>query len=134
MAEPTVCHTSRMPSSATFLLQFQEKHPLAESAGALCATQTLTATSEDADQDPAVIEPILGATATMTKTVEDPDQDPQLPAWYAGTQTLTETHETPDADPQSMGTQTGTRTIESPDQDATIRSYFAIPRATCCSS
>ncbi len=52
----------------------------------------------------------------------------------AGTLTVTLTTESSDQDPQSLGTRTGTRANETPDQDAAIRSYFAIPRAECSSS
>jgi hypothetical protein len=124
-----------MSKPATFLLQFQEKHPVATAPDLSCGTQTRTATMEDADQDPRGLAPMFAGTATHTLTTEDPDQDPRgLAPTIAGTSTFTETSETPDQDPQLMATKTATQTSESSDQDATIRSYFAIPRAECSSS
>lgn len=124
-----------MPKPATFLLQFQEKHPVATAPDVSCGTQTRTATMEDADQDPRGLVPALAGTATHTLTIEDPDQDPRgLAHVIAGTNTLTKTLESPDQDPQLMATKTATQTSESTDQDAAIRSYFAIPRAECSSS
>jgi hypothetical protein len=148
-----------MTRPATFLLQFQEKHPFAETPSASCGTKTITATMEDSDQDPRGLAPMLGgtqtvtnttengdqdvhslamplaATQTVTKTIESSDQDPRgIAPLFAGTGTQTFTHENPDQDPRDMGTKTGTRTKEASEQEASVQSYFAIPRAECSSS
>jgi hypothetical protein len=125
-----------MTKPATFLLWFQEEHPAIDSAlDILCGTQTVTATHEDQDQDPRGLAPAFAGTSTFTRTHEDPDQDPRVlaPA-LAGTTTATFTTENSDHHTQFMATQTGTKASETPDQDANIRSYFAIPRTVCSSS
>jgi hypothetical protein len=121
-----------MSQAATFLLQFQTHHPRSAGRDSLCATATITATIEDADQDPGSLVPALAATQTITNTVEDADQDPaDVGQILAATATMTKTREDPDQDPQQIA---GIGTMKSPDENATVRSYFAILRSTCSSS
>ncbi len=124
-----------MATPATFLLQFQERHSPSATPNVSCGTETVTATMEDSDQDPRGLAPAFAGTETVTNTLEGSDQDAQgFAPMFAGTQTATFTTEDSDQDPQRLGTETGTRTQETPDQDVSIRSYFAIPRAVCSSS
>src|SRR5262245_9168700 len=100
-----------MAQPTTFLLQFLEQNPSGDAPDVSCATHTRTNAREDPDQDPPGFAPAFSGTETLTKTIEDPDQDPHF-----------------------LATQTGTRPRETADQDASIRSYFAIPRVLCSSS
>ena len=92
--------TSERNPAPTMLLHFLEAHPDARH-DVTCATQTMTKTLEETDQD----QSILAGTQTRTATIENSDQDPHL-----------------------FGTQTATFTSEEGDQDQD-RTYFAIPRA-----
>jgi len=97
--------------NSTFLLQFQEKHPI-----------------EKVHMNDQLLDIAQTATQTMTYTREEPDQDES--SLSMGTRTITETREESDQDPSvlALGTRTETRAREEPDQDVSNSSYAVLPK------